>query len=209
MGNMSITEILVIIIFLVSLYAFGKPDIINRFKHYPYREKHNKEYYRMITSGFLHGGWLHLLINMFVMWEFGNIVERYYILEFGATSGKLFYLLLFFLAIVAGDLPTYFKYADQKGFASIGASGAVSAIVFVFIIMEPWQMLYLYGIVPIPAIVGGVAYLVYSQWASNKSGGRIDHQAHIFGALFGMLFTILLAPHLLLEFFTKLFGFFG
>lgn len=203
MGNMNITDILSIIIIVISIYAFNKPQIIERFKHYPYREKRHKEYYRMVTSGFLHGSWLHLLINVFVLWEFGKIVEWNYKSYFGESLGSIYYLLLFFLTIIVADLPTYIKHKDRSGFASIGASGAVSGIVFVFILIEPWQMLYLYGIIPIPAVVGGMAYLGYSQWASKNSKAPIDHDAHIYGALFGMVFTIVLAPHLLSEFWSK------
>lgn len=203
MGNMSITDILAVIIIVISLIAFNKPEIIQKYKHYPYLEKRNKEYHRMISSGFLHGGWLHLLINVFVLWQFGQIVENQYLLWFGSTNGTILYLLLFFLTIIAADMPTYIKHKDNPRYSSIGASGAVSGIVFVFILMAPWHMLYLYGILPIPAIVGGVAYLGYSQWASKHSRAPIDHDAHIYGALFGMLFTIILKPGLAIEFWSK------
>lgn len=201
---MSITTTLVIIISIISIYAFSNPELINKYKHFPYYESKRNEYYRMITSGFLHGGWMHLIINMFVLYEFGRIAEGMYKQLFGVQNGSILYVVLFFLTIVVADLPTYFKYRNNPGYASIGASGAVSGIVFIFILIAPWEMLYLYGIIPIPAIMGGVAYLGYSQWAANNSNSNVDHDAHLYGALFGMLFTIILAPRLLGHFWEQL-----
>lgn len=206
---MTITSVLAILICIVSLYAFSNPEIIQKYKHYPYYEKRKNQYYRMVTSGFLHGGWWHLLINVFVFWEFGKIAEKVYIELFGNQIGSILYVILFFLTIIVADLPTYFKYKDNYSYASIGASGVVSGIVFIYILVAPWRMLYLYGIIPIPAIVGGVAYLGYSQWAAKNSSAPIDHDAHIYGALFGVLFTVLLAPELLSIFWQKFIGILG
>ena len=201
--GLSITLVIVIITALISIQGFNNQGIVERLKHSPYAETRNKEWYRLITSGFVHGGWLHLIINMFVLFEFGRLIEMHFVVFFGQT-GRFIYLVMYLLAIAAGDLPSLLKHKDNPGYGSIGASGAVSAIVFIYIILYPWHMLYLYGILPIPAILGGIAYLAYSSWASKKQTSRIDHLAHFYGAVFGVVFIFALKPSLVVEFFKKL-----
>ena len=201
---MSITTIIVILTALVSIQGFSNRQIIERFKHWPYAEHREGEWYRLLSSGFVHGGWLHLLINMFVFWQFGLFVEAQYQNEFGEVLGPSLYVILYLSTIAVADLPTYFKHKNDYNYAAIGASGAVSGIVFIYILIYPWRMLWLWGLVPIPSIVAGILYLVYSQYASRQSNTNIDHDAHFYGALYGMLFTILLEPRLFTEFINKL-----
>jgi len=202
--ELGITELLLAIIGLVSYSAFSRPLLIQQFKHWPYAEARNKEWYRLITAGFLHAGWLHLLINGFVLWMFGSYVEHVFIMLFGRVMGSVNFLLLFLLTVVAANIPSYQRYKDFPAFSAIGASGAVSGIVFVFILFNPWQMLYLYGILPIPGIVAGILYLYYSSWASRNSMDNIDHSAHFYGAIFGVLFTVAIKPSLFMEFLDRL-----
>jgi len=201
---MSITVIILIITCLISYQCFNNQSLFERLKHSPYLESRNKEYHRLITSGFVHGGWLHLFINMFVLYEFGQFIEDSYIQLFGVTMGRVSFLLMYILTIIAGDLPTYFKHRNNPGYASVGASGAVSGIVFIYILFLPWSKIYLYGIIPIYSILAGIAYLAYSSWASKKRRDNIDHMAHFYGAIFGLLFTIALKPELLSRFIDQL-----
>ena len=202
--ELNLTTLLVIFTCLISIPAFGNPEWINRGRHFPYLESRNNEYYRWLTSGFLHGGWIHLLINMFVLWQFGTIVEYYYNELFGNTTGPWLYLLIYLLTIVLANIPTYIKHRDNSSYSSIGASGAVSGIVVIYILFQPWQMLYLYGIIPIPGILAGIGYLWYSSWASKNMEGNIDHDAHFYGAIFGMVFTIALKPGIFTAFLERL-----
>ncbi len=191
---MSITLVLVIITSLISYQALNDASLLYRLQHSPYQEAQRGEYYRFITSGFVHGSFPHLLINMFVFWQFGQIVENYFLQLFGELMGRINYVLLYFLTIIVGDLPTFFQHRNNPSFASVGASGAVSGILFAFILFNPWSTLLLFFVIPCPAIVAAVLYLVYSSWASRNQNDRIDHDAHLYGAVFGMLFTILLKP---------------
>lgn len=191
---MSITLIIIIVTGLISYKAFNDQNTFHTLKHYPVAEYQNKEWYRMLSSGFVHGSWLHLLINLYVLYIFGTQVESIYLGLFGELKGRLLYLVMYLLTIVIADLPTYFKHKNNPHYAAIGASGAVSGVAFNFILFYPWSTLYFYGIVPFPAIIGGVAYLAYSSWASKKSRDNIDHSAHFYGAIFGVLFTIALQP---------------
>ncbi len=201
---MSITIILVIITCLVSYLVFRQPDLLLRLSHWPMREANEKEYYRFITSGFVHGGWVHLLINMFVLWSFGEIVEYHFKQFFGTTMGSVYYVLVYLATIVCASVPTYFSKRHDSQYMAVGASGGVSGIVFIFILFYPWEMLYLYAIIPIPGIIAGVLYLWYSSYASKNVRDRIDHEAHFYGALFGVVFMLLLKPSLASNFIRSL-----
>ena len=191
---MSITLAICIITGIISFQGFNNPRIVDRLKHYPVAEHRNGEYYRFLSSGFVHGGWLHLLINLFVLYQFGPIVEQVYAQLFGEIAGPAIFLVMYLTCIIVADLPTYFKHKDNPSYAAIGASGAVSGVVFIYILFFPWAQLSLYGIIPFRAIVGGIAYLVYSSWASRNKYDRVDHSAHFFGALYGIVFTLILKP---------------
>ena len=193
---MSITLAIVILTVLVSWAAFENRSLFEKLTHHPYVEYRNKEYYRFLTSALVHGSWGHLLINMFVFYQFGELVEQYFMLAFDAGKGRLFYLLLYVATTVFADIPTFVKYKNAPHFRSVGASGAVSGILFAFVIFQPWAMLFLFFVIPMPAILAAVAYLVYSSWAGKNKRDMIDHSAHFYGAVFGFLFTIALKPEL-------------
>ena len=119
---------------------------------------------------------------------------------FGPTMGKVWYIVLYITTIIVADVSTYVKHQDNYGFSSIGASGAVSGILFIYILMMPWNTLYLWGIIPIPALVVGLGYLWYSHHAAGQAGSRIDHDAHFYGAVYGIVFTLILKPDMALHF---------
>ena len=202
--ELSVTLLIIIFTALISYQGFSKYEVINRLKHYPAREFESKEYYRLLTSGFVHADWTHLLVNMFVLYSFGNYIESFIVNEFGNTQGRIIYLLLYLLNIIIANIPTTIKNSHNPGFSSIGASGAVSGIIFIFILLQPWSILYLFFIIPVPAIIAGVAYLIYSSWAARQEHGRLDHLAHFGGAIAGMLMISLLKPSILSHFLYKL-----
>ncbi len=201
---MSISIALCIVTGLISYQGFQNRSIVEKLKHHPTTEHQNKEYYRMLSSGFVHGGWLHLIINLFVLWQFGPVVEYEYQRIFGLVLGPLMFLFMYLSAIVIADIPTYIKHKNNPSFAAIGASGAVSGVVFAYILFHPWAQLALYGIIPFRAILGGIAYLVYSSWASKNRSDGIDHSAHFTGAMYGMLFTMVLCPDVAQSFISEL-----
>ncbi|MCB0517624.1 MAG: rhomboid family intramembrane serine protease [Lewinellaceae bacterium] len=201
---MTITLILIVVTAIISWQAFSNREMFYKFMHHPYEEVREKQYYRWLTSIFLHGSTMHLFINMFVLYQFGTIVEQYFLSLFGETMGRLNFLLLYLLSGVFADIPTFYKHKDNQMFSSVGASGAVSGILFAYVIFDPWAMLLLFFIIPVPAIIAAVLYLGYSSYASRKGGDRIDHDAHFYGAVFGFLFTIALKPGLFNFFVAKL-----
>ena len=147
---------------------------------------------------------MHLLINMFVLWNFGEIVERYFQAFFGEVMGLVLYVLVYIAIIVLASVSTFIKKKNNENYMAVGASGGVSGIVFIFILFYPWEPLYLYGIIPIPGIIAGVLYLAYSSYAGKNVKDRIDHDAHFYGALVGVLLMILLKPSVFTEFLHKL-----
>ena len=200
---MSITLLIIIITSLISYQAFNDGNLKSRLLHRPYLEHRQKEYYRLLSHGFIHADFTHLIINMYVLYIFGEYVESTFVVMFGALKGRLFYLALYLLSIVAASLPTHMKHKDNSYYAALGASGATSAILFSFIIFAPWTTLLLFFVIPCPAIVAAVLYLVYSSWASKNSRDNIGHDAHFYGAIFGFLFTLALNPDIFPNFITR------
>jgi len=183
---LSHTLIIIIVTALISFSAFSNAKMYNDLIMYP--PAINKgQYYRLLTSGFLHADTMHLIFNMLTLWFFGRVLEQQYFINFGKFTFIIFYL----LAIVVSDLPTYIKHRNNSNYASLGASGGVSAILFAFIMLAPWSTIYLF-ILPVPAIVFGVVYLVYSQYMAKKGGDNINHDAHFWGAMFGILGVLVL-----------------
>lgn len=154
----------------------------------PYITERKKEYYRFITSGFIHADYLHLGFNMLSFYFFGDVVESW-------LGGPRF-ILLYIAAIVIADIPTFLKYKNHPGYNSLGASGGVSAIIFASIVLYPMNTIYVYFI-PIPAFLFGFLFLFYSYYMDRKNAGRINHSAHLYGAIVGILFISVLYPQLL------------
>lgn len=201
---MSISAAICIITGLISYQGFKNYNVINSLKHYPAVEHRSKEYYRLLSSGFVHAGWVHLLINLFVLYQFGPIVESIYAQIFGQTLGMFMFVFMYLSTIVVADLPTFFKHKNNPTYSAVGASGAVSGVVFIYILFFPWAELSLYGIIPFRAIIGGVGYLIYSSWASKNRNDGIDHSAHFCGAVYGILLTIAFKPSVIGHFITEL-----
>lgn len=191
---MTVTILIIIVTCLVSYKGFTDRSFFEQLKHHPVSEANNGEWYRMVSSGFLHADWVHLGINMYVLYAFGSTVENAYLAKYGDIAGRGIYLLLYIAMIIIADVPSFIKHKNNRYYGAIGASGAVSGILFICILFRPWAPLYLYGILEIPSIIFGVLYLAYSSWASKKANDNIGHDAHFYGALAGMALTLILIP---------------
>lgn len=194
---MTITYAIIILSVITSYQAFNSQVLFHKLKHNPYMEINRREYYRMLTSGFVHGSWMHLIINMYVLFGFGRFVESEFVEIFGRFNGMAFFAAIYIITIILADMPTFIKYKSNPHYSSIGASGAVSGILFMSILFEPWSMLGLYFVIPIPAILFAILYLVYSSWAVKNSNDNIDHSAHFMGAITGIVLTILIYPEII------------
>ncbi len=203
---MNINTIIIIIISVVSIVAFSRPLITSKYQFNAWQIFHRKEYWRMFTHALFHAGWMHLLINMIVLYSFGRAVLYYFSVFFtGMTS--LRYLLLFITAIPISSLYSLYKEKNNPGYNAIGASGAVSAVVFTSIFFDPYNPILFFGILPIPGIVFGVLYLFYSKYMSGKNIDNIGHDAHFWGALYGFIFPLFYNPSLIMRFFHQLVSF--
>ncbi|MBP8724446.1 MAG: rhomboid family intramembrane serine protease [Saprospiraceae bacterium] len=186
-GNTSMTLALVLANIAVYVMTSANESIFNASKHYPYLEKRDKSYYRWITSGFLHANLLHLGLNLIVLYQFGGTVETVFKSLFGFFTGGIVFLGCYFVILLMSGLPTFLKFRNNPNYSSVGASGAVSGILFIYTVYFPMNLLYILGLVPIPAILFGGLYLFYSKWASSRSEDHIDHDAHYYGAVAGLL----------------------
>ncbi len=204
------TIIIIIVTALISVAAFNNRELMHKLNLNPYQVYHRKEWYRVISHGFIHADWNHLIMNMLVLYFFGPAVE--YQLKQLALAGyismpQVYFVLLYLIALVVASVNTIKKNKENPWYNAVGASGAVSAIVFTFIFFAPWTKLYVFFLIPIPGIIFGVLYLVYSYYMSKKSVGLINHEAHYYGAVFGLLFPLIIDFRLVFSFFDQLISF--
>lgn len=197
------TLLIIIITVAISLACFNNSTLNRKLILNPFVVMQRKEWFRLFTSGFQHADYLHLFINMFVLYSFGQAVEMYYALTFG-SAGRFLYILLYLTAIAASNLPSVYKEQHNPAFHSLGASGAVSAVVFTSILFNPYNKIYLYGLIGLPGILLGLVYLAYSWYAGKQKQDNINHDAHFWGAIYGIAFTICFKPKVLLFFFKQL-----
>lgn len=178
---------------VVSIICFSNNQLFDKLSLKPYRVVHAREWYRVITHGFVHADWMHLFVNMFTFWSFGQYIESaFQYLGFG----KYAFLLLYFGGVVVASVNDLIRYRNATWYTSIGASGAVSAVLFTAIFLSPWDKILLFAVIPIPGILFGVLYLAYCQYMARRSGDNINHNAHFYGAVYGFLFPICLEPRL-------------
>ncbi len=190
--HLSLTIIIIIITCLVSLSAFGSRKILNDLIFYPAWVHDKNQFYRFFTYGFIHADLMHLIFNMYAFYLFGGFIEDAFISLLGTVQGKLFYILLYVLALIFSVIPDYKKYKGNYQYSSLGASGAVSAVVFAFILLNPLQGIGLIFIpIFIPGFIFGILFLVISYYLGKRGGSRINHNAHIWGAVFGIIFLII------------------
>ena len=198
-----ITLILISITAVVSFIAFQSPSLVDKLEFNAARIIHGNQYYRLISHAFIHAGWTHLLVNMMVLYFFGSAVESFFKTSFGLKS-EFFFLLLYFGGIIASNLYALYQHKDNYHYNAIGASGAVSAVLFTFILYNPWEKLYFFGLFPIPGILFGVGYLIYSWYMGKRASDNVAHDAHFLGALFGLIFPVVLKPALFSHFLDQL-----
>ena len=176
---------------LVSWLAFERPALLNRLILWPPAIERSKQYDRLLTHGFIHADWSHLLFNMITLYFFGRVIER----EISALIGPIGFVLFYLSAIVIAILPTYLRHRHDPHYRSLGASGAVSAVLFAFILLRPWAMIYVF-VLPMPAIAYAVGYVAYSFWMDRRGGDNINHSAHLSGAIYGVLFMLFMEPRI-------------
>lgn len=200
--GLSVTIALIGATVLVSWLAFNNPRLLDRLILWPPAIERQRQYDRLLTHGFIHADFQHLLFNMLTLFFFGRPVES----EFaGHGLGALVFLGFYLSAIVVAILPSYMRHRGDARYRSLGASGAVSAVMFSFILFSPWSKIYLFIFpVGVPAVVYAVCYVAYSIWMDRRGGDNVNHSAHLVGGAYGVAFTLLAMPDALNEFLSQL-----
>ncbi|MFB9069395.1 rhomboid family intramembrane serine protease [Pseudofulvimonas gallinarii] len=197
--DISLTLILIIATAGVSLVAFRDHALLDRLILWPPAVSRGGQYYRLLSYGLVHGDGMHLLFNMVTLYFFGSVMEP----VFASRIGDVGYVLFYAGGLLVSILPSYLANRNNPGYRSLGASGAVSAVLFAFILLQPWAMLYVFFI-PAPAIVFAVVYVGWSVWAERQARDNINHSAHLWGAAYGIVFMLVMEPRVLLIFWEQL-----
>jgi membrane associated rhomboid family serine protease len=202
--NLSITVLLIILTAGISIYGFSKPEFLHRWMFIPYQIKKKGQWDRFITSGFIHKDYIHLLFNMFTFYFFGGVVEQVLAYRFGPILGGVVFVLFYVLGIVISDIPTYLKNQDNSYYRALGASGGTSATVFASIIILPLSDICLFGIICLPGFILGGLFLIYSYFKGKNQDDAINHDAHLYGAIFGIMFILIISPSSAITFFDQI-----
>lgn len=197
------TILIIILTSVISYAAFSRHSMADKMKFNASKIIHNKEYHRLISHAFIHANWEHLIVNMIVLFSFGTAVEKYFEFQFGRIH-TFYYLLLYVGGILFSNLYALIKHKNNFYYNAVGASGAVSAVLFCAIFFDPWNPVYFFGLIRFPGIVFAALYLAYSYYMSRKENDNVAHDAHFLGALFGFVFPILIDASLLRNFIDKL-----
>ena len=193
-----ITVIIIAITCIVSILCFNGTLNGNNLIFNAYQVWHRKEWYRMLTSGMIHSGWGHLFFNMLTLYFFGRVVEQYFSAAFGGVLGTVLYVVLYVSALAISSLGDLVKYRNNWNYNALGASGAVSAVLFASILFAPKMGIYIYLIpIPVPGYIFAPLYLLYCWYMAKRNMDNIGHTAHFWGAVYGMLFPIICKPDVL------------
>jgi membrane associated rhomboid family serine protease len=188
--HLDITTIIIIITVLISIGGFSNQKIIDDLIFYPPAVSGRNQWYRFFTCGLIHADASHLIFNMLSLYLFGRFVEEKFI-EIFAANGKWIYLLLYITSLFISLIPTYFRNRENHYYRSLGASGAVSAVVFAGLMIAPYVEVGFFLIPPIiPGFIFGPLYLLVTAWLDKRGQDNINHSAHLWGALYGVLFII-------------------
>lgn len=175
-----------VIISLVALFVY--PPLVQAGYLKPYRTVRQHTWYELLTSGFLHANLAHLFVNMFTLYFFGPVMER--------VLGPAYFLGLYLTGLIVAGIPSVIKFRNDPNYATLGASGAVGSVLFAFIFLFPMESIYLFLIpIPIPAFVFAIGYLIYSMYASKQARGKINHEAHVAGAIWGIVYLLIFVPN--------------
>lgn len=197
LNNTPVAALIMIFTVVTSIYAFNDNSAYGKFMLNPFSISRGQKVYTLITSGLIHADWMHLIFNMITFFSFGFPLER------AIGSGP--FAAIYFVGLILSDIPTVIKHKNDIWYNSLGASGAVSAVLFASILLFPFTKIY---IIPFPfgiwAIVFGPLYLIYCVYAAKQARDNINHDAHFFGALTGMIVMVLLVPGVMPHFIEQI-----
>lgn len=204
-----LTIFIIVITTIVSILCFQNQNLFMKLRFSPYMVKNKNQTYRFFTHAFVHADWMHLFINMFVLLSFGRIVEAFFEQVFEGKA-MVYYIILYLGGILFSSLPSYWKHQHDPAYSAVGASGAVSAVLFSCILFAPLSGIYLMFIpIPIPAFVFGFLYLAYEAYSARRASDNIGHDAHFWGAMYGVIITLMLNFNIGIHFVEQIRGIFN
>lgn len=196
-----VTLTLVALTCVISILAWKQPRLMERLILWPVKIARHNEYWRVLSYGFVHGDGQHLLFNMITLYFFGSAMEHY--LSALGLPWPWGFVGFYLSALLVSILPTYMRERNNPGYLGLGASGAVSAVLFAYILIEPWSLILVF-VLPVPAIIYAAVYVAYSIWMARQRRDNVNHSAHLWGAGYGVLFTVMLKPEVIGHFFNAL-----
>lgn len=208
-----ITLVILALTTAFSFYCMDRPELKYKYLFHPYSIKHFNQHYRFLSHAFVHADYFHLGFNMFALWMFGKSLEtRFlpYLFDGNTFYAEVFYIFLYTGAIYASSISEYFKNKNNQSYSSLGASGAINAVMFSYILFNPTREFLFMMAIPMPAWLTGILVLGVSYYLSRRKqqgtySDNIGHEAHFWGAVFGFVITGAMAPELVIEFFKKIF----
>ena len=195
--------LIIAVTFLVSYTAFKRPELLFKYDFNPYQIVHRNQWYRLVTHAFLHADWTHLIVNMLVFYSFADVAVYYFHMLF-AQNATLLFIGLYFGGIVAACIYSLIKQKDNYNYSAIGASGGVAAVTFACILFDPLNKILFFGVRPIPGVLFGVLYLVYSYVMGKRGMDNVAHDAHFYGAVFGFVYPLIFRPDMIVRFIEKI-----
>lgn len=196
---MTITLIIIAVTSVVSFMGFSNAQLIDRLILWPPAITRGKEWWRLASCGLIHADVPHLVFNMITLFFFGRAMEGFYV----SRGGEIGYLIFYVGALFVSSLPSYLQHKNDSRYRSLGASGAVSAVLFAYILLAPWSKIIVF-VLPLPAILYAVAYVAYSIYMDKQRVDNINHSAHLWGAAYGVFATILIEPGVVEHFLRQL-----
>lgn len=207
MEHFSITLLIIVLTCITSFMAFNNPVLRGAALFYPFAMHNRGEWHRYLTSGFIHADFLHLAVNMYVLYSFGTVLEKVYLPIIFEDFALLVYIGIYFLGMIISDVPSYYKHRRDATYRGLGASGAVSAVLFSCILIGPFNggigLLFIPGLTISPLIFG-ILYLAYSVYMGRLGRDNVNHDAHFYGAVFGFIFPGILKPELFILLFEQI-----
>lgn len=204
-----ITYTFLAIILVFSFYCFSDRSAMSKYLFHPFSIHHGGEHYRFLTHAFIHGDYIHLIFNALALYSFGlPLEERFFPQLFGEKLGKIYYILLFTGGVYAASLTEYFRNRNNPDYSSLGASGAISSIMFCFIMVSPMSQILLFFFPMQGWIAGvlllGISYYLIRRKKTTAYSDNISHESHFWGALFGVVFILVLKPALMKYFIAQI-----
>ena len=200
-----VTLIIILVTAGISILCFNGRLNFHALKFNAYAVWHRRQWHRMFSYGLVHAGWGHLLFNMLTLYFFGTVVEKYFAAAFGTPQGAILYVVLYVTALAVSSIGDLFKFRDNIDYSAVGASGAVSAVLFASILFEPRMGIYIFFIpIPIPGYIFAPLYLLYCWYMARRNIDNIGHSAHFWGAVYGLAFPLIFRPDIFSHFLSQL-----